>query len=115
MVETETEGREEHPAGLSCGIPHVPLFPRVSRISDLQHGRDRLTFAGEAREDLTVVKEHHPSVHVFIHISVFPPCLHLSHARVRALLVLDQPSRLLSPFGITPLPLKLDLYSSRAG
>lgn len=27
MVETETEGREDHPAGLSCGTPHVPLFP----------------------------------------------------------------------------------------
>lgn len=98
--------------GSRAGPRTCRYFPRFPH---LQHGRDRLTFAGEAGGEFTVVKEHHPSVHVFIHISVLLPRLHLSRARVRALLVLDQPSRLLSPFGITPLPLKLALSSSRAG
>lgn len=59
-----------------------PRFPASRRCSDLKHGRSRLTFAEEARGDFTVVKQQHSSVHVFIHISVFPLCPHLSHASV---------------------------------
>lgn len=95
-METEKEEREKPSVGLVS--PARPVTsPRVPHLGAAAASRDRLTFAEEARGGFTVVKEHHSIVHVFVHISVFPLRLHLSHARVRALLVVSEPTASAAP------------------